>query len=107
MNLFGSLDMFFLQFTGSNISYIQRILHECSFHMKFMKRAFGEFYKFHIKLSRVKDSFSSYVSLKWGIICPFKMGFYRIQTEHFFSIRKHIVEMDVVTEVTCTPPKCY
>ena len=24
------------------------ILHEWSFHMKLMKRAFGEFYKFHI-----------------------------------------------------------
>ena len=26
-----------------------RILHELSFHMKFMKQAFGEFYKFHLK----------------------------------------------------------
>ena len=27
----------------------QRILHEWSFHMKFMKRAFGEFHKFPVK----------------------------------------------------------
>ena len=27
----------------------QRILHEWSFHMKFIKRAFGEFDKFHMK----------------------------------------------------------
>ena len=26
-----------------------RVLHEWSFHKKFMKRAFGEFHKFHIK----------------------------------------------------------
>ena len=28
---------------------ISRILHECSFHVKFMKLAFGEFHKFHMK----------------------------------------------------------
>ena len=28
---------------------INRILHSWSFHMKFMKRAFGEFHKFHMK----------------------------------------------------------
>ena len=29
--------------------HIQSILYEWSFHMKFMKRAFGEFHKFHVK----------------------------------------------------------
>ena len=28
---------------------IQRMLHEWSFHMKFMKQAFGEFLKIHMK----------------------------------------------------------
>ena len=27
----------------------KRILHELSFHMKFMKHAFGKFHKFHMK----------------------------------------------------------
>ena len=31
----------------------QRILHEWSFHMKFMKRACGEFHEFHMKLQQV------------------------------------------------------
>ena len=30
-------------------SYTYRILHEWSFHMKFIKRVFGEFDKFHMK----------------------------------------------------------
>ena len=29
--------------------HLYRVLHERSFHMKFMKRAFGEFHKFHTK----------------------------------------------------------
>ena len=31
---------------------------------------------------------------------PLKMGFYRLQTEHNFKIRKRIVDMDVVQDVT-------
>ena len=29
--------------------HIQKILHEWSFHMKYIKRAFGEFYKIYVK----------------------------------------------------------
>ena len=35
---------------------IYRILHSWSFHMKFMKQAFGEFHKFYMKWPRVYDS---------------------------------------------------
>ena len=34
-------------------SYDKQNLHSWSFHMKFMKRAFGEFNKFHMKWPRV------------------------------------------------------
>ena len=43
----GMIAEFTLEFTKQY--HKQRILYEWSFHMKFMKRAFGEFYKFHIK----------------------------------------------------------
>ena len=35
----------------------ERILHERSFHMKFRRRAYGEFLKFHMKCPRVLNSY--------------------------------------------------
>ena len=52
-----------------------RILHEWSFHMKFMKRAFGEFHKIIWNDHECKILF---------IVWPFLMGFYRLQKEHFY-----------------------
>ena len=47
------------------------ILHEWSFHMKFMKRAFGEFHKFRMKCPRVKD-FVYHMILKSAVLSPSK-----------------------------------
>ena len=38
-----------LSLHNMTIIHIWTILHERSFHMKFMKQAFGEFHKFHMK----------------------------------------------------------
>ena len=55
--------------------HTQRILHEWSFQMKFIKQAFGEFHKF----------------LNWDLI-TFKIN--------NLSIRKHTADMDVVNDIT-------
>ena len=34
------------------------------------------------------------------IKCPAKMGFYRLQNEHYFNKKKHIADTDVV-KCTC------
>ena len=60
-------------------------------HMKFMTQTFGEFHKFHMKWPPVYDSVY-HMTLKNGILWDFKMN--------NISIRKHIVGMDVVSDVT-------
>ena len=56
--------------------------------MKFIKRAFGEFHKFHMKRFRL-----SFDPLKWDFIA-FKMN--------NVSKRKRIVDMDVADDVMCS-----
>ena len=63
---------------------IPRILHEWAFHMKIIKRAFGEFHKFHMKQFCL-----SYDPLKWDFIA-FGMN--------IISIRKYIADADVVND---------
>ena len=48
-----------------------RILHEWSFHMKFIKRAFGE------------------CKIRFIIIIAFNIGFYRLQSTHIFNENLH------------------
>ena len=69
---------------------IQRILHAWSFHMKFMKRAFGEFHKFHIKKAKSVRFCLSYDPLNY-ILTPML---------NYFSRRKRVVDMNVVIDVT-------
>ena len=57
-------------------------LHEWSFHMKFMKRAFGEFHKFHMKRPRVKDSVYH---------MTLETGFYRLQNKHKFNVKNALL----------------
>ena len=47
----------------------QGTLHEWSFYMKFIRRAFGEFHIFHVKWPRVKDSVY-HMSLSNRILSP-------------------------------------
>ena len=47
----------------------QGTLHEWSFYVKFIRRAFGEFHIFHVKWPRVKDSVY-HMSLSNRILSP-------------------------------------
>ena len=58
--------------------------------MKFMKQAFGEFYKFLMKPPQVKDSVY-HMTLLNEILSP-----------TIIIIRKHIGDMDVVNDIMCT-----
>ena len=61
--------------------------------MKFMKTAFGEFHKFHMKECKILFIILSYDPLKWDFI-TFKTN--------IISARKHIIDMDIVNDVTIT-----
>ena len=65
------------------MKFMKRALVEWSFHTTFMKRAFGEFHKCHMKLPRV---ILGSIAFKMDII----------------SIRKHTVQTDVDNDVRCT-----
>ena len=71
---------------------IQRILHAWSFYMKFMKRAIGEFHKFHIRKAKSVRFCLSYDPLNY-ILTPML---------NYFSRRKRVVDMDVVIDATYT-----
>ena len=79
-----------LTYTGPD--YIYWILHKWSSHMKFMKRAFGEFHEFHTKWPQVYDSVS-HMTLQMRFIA-FRMN--------IISIGKHIVDTDIAIDVTYT-----
>ena len=75
---------------------IWRISHEWSFHMKFMKLAwaFGEFHKFHTKWPLVWDPVY-HITLSKGDLLSSKWPLF-----HYFEIKKRIVDMHVVSDVT-------
>ena len=44
------------------------------------------------------------VSVRFCLSCKaFKIGFYRLQTEHYFN-KKRIVDTDVVNDLSCLSP---
>ena len=58
----------------------QQQQHEWSFHVKFMKFDKGSFLKFHMNDHEYKILF---------IFRFFKIGFYRLQNEHYFNKKPH------------------
>ena len=59
------------------------ILHEWSLHMKFLKRAFGEFHKFSYEMTSSERIYLSYDSLEWDLSPS------PLQNEHYFIKKAH------------------
>ena len=63
----------------------KRILHEWSFHLKFMKRAFGEFRRFQIMTTSVRFCLIASVEAKKGFQIP-DFHFHNISMDTFMLI---------------------